>query len=776
VGIGRSLMNNPIYIDLHIHTSEDEENLNKHYDIDTLIEKVKEQSKDADFLISLTDHNTINTSAYLSLKEKTKNIIVGVELHILNSDSKPPYHCHFYFNIPITKEEINKLNKILNYLYPTKKVSPPYNLGNVKKIDAIIQAFDSYEFLILPHGGQSHSAFHESIDGRLDTKLTKGIYYNYFDGFTARNKSGLERTVEYFKKLGIDEYINLITCTDNYSPNIYPQPKSGRTASPFLPTWMLAEPTFDGLRIALSESSRLIYTKEKPSKWAEYIRSVQIKNEFIDIDISLTSGLNVVIGDSSSGKTLLVDSIYCKSNNDFTKSNYQTLDIEQIEIINPAQYIPHYIDQNYITNLISHQNNKIENIDIIQKAFPEDAETKQRLEKALNTLKDDINALIDNVENIEKAQNEIKKIPAIGSLIKKQATKENLIKSILPTQELIGSINYKETSYNEHIEYINAIEAFMKTNIFVKFEDDFKSIKEKLTITFNKASKENEIRDILNNAKENIDDIFKKSNEEAETKKSNFEKLISNIQLYKTSLDSFKKLLEKIQHYSITESSKEIISQGHKLYIEYNFKLTKEMFLEKANELLKTRSKIKLFENIKPEDLFKHHFKDNPPINTYDDFKHKLYEKFMDTNKKTYKIIANDGRDFNSLSAGWKTSILLDLILGYEGDIAPLIIDQPEDNLANSYINNGLIKAIKNAKSKKQIIIVTHNATIPMLADAQNIIICKNENNKITIKSAALEGEIDGKKIVDHIANLTDGGKHSIRKRFKKYNMKDFEE
>ncbi len=69
--------------------------------------------------------------------------------------------------------------------------------------------------------------------------------------------------------------------------------------------------------------------------------------------------------------------------------------------------------------------------------------------------------------------------------------------------------------------------------------------------------------------------------------------------------------------------------------------------------------------------------------------------------------------------------MLLDLILGYEKDIAPLIIDQPEDNLATSYINRGLIKAIKKIKSKKQVILVSHNATIPMLGDAQNICRCK---------------------------------------------------
>ena len=44
------------------------------------------------------------------------------------------------------------------------------------------------------------------------------------------------------------------------------------------------------------------------------------------------------------------------------------------------------------------------------------------------------------------------------------------------------------------------------------------------------------------------------------------------------------------------------------------------------------------------------------------------------------------------------------------------------------------IEALKEAKTKKQIILVSHNATIPMLADAQNIILCRNDNNKLIIK------------------------------------------
>ena len=63
-----------------------------------------------------------------------------------------------------------------------------------------------------------------------------------------------------------------------------------------------------------------------------------------------------------------------------------------------------------------------------------------------------------------------------------------------------------------------------------------------------------------------------------------------------------------------------------------------------------------------------------------------------------------------------------------------------------------------------------------MLADAQNIVLCNNVENKIIIRSSRLEGKIDGKNVLDYIAEITDGGKPSIKKRVKKYNLKKFKE
>ena len=133
-------------------------------------------------------------------------------------------------------------------------------------------------------------------------------------------------------------------------------------------------------------------------------------------------------------------------------------------------------------------------------------------------------------------------------------------------------------------------------------------------------------------------------------------------------------------------------------------------------------------------------------MESHEDFANKIYKSIEDTDKKEYKIITKDGKDYEKLSPGWKSAVILDLILGYENNSAPIIIDQPEDNLATDYINHDLIDMIKKIKEDKQIILVSHNATIPMLGFAQYVIICEDDVGKIFINSAALESEVKDKK------------------------------
>ena len=190
----------PVYLDLHIHTSDDPNSLNPSYDLDTLISKVVENAQGGGFLISLTDHNTVNEGVYLRAVERiSKNLILGVELHISShktEDSKA-YHCHIYFNLDktgITAEIIKDINKKLDILYPDKR--PQLKDKSIPDIQDILEKFDEYDFALLPHGGQTHATFDEALpEGKkFDNAMQRSIYYNFFDGFTSRSDQRTEKT------------------------------------------------------------------------------------------------------------------------------------------------------------------------------------------------------------------------------------------------------------------------------------------------------------------------------------------------------------------------------------------------------------------------------------------------------------------------------------------------------------------------------------------------------------------------------------------------------
>ena len=71
-------------------------------------------------------------------------------------------------------------------------------------------------------------------------------------------------------------------------------------------------------------------------------------------------------------------------------------------------------------------------------------------------------------------------------------------------------------------------------------------------------------------------------------------------------------------------------------------------------------------------------------------------------------------------SPGEKAAVLLAFILSY-GD-EPLLLDQPEDDLDNELIYNLIVKQLQETKTKRQVIVVTHNANIVVNGNAEMVL------------------------------------------------------
>ena len=94
----------------------------------------------------------------------------------------------------------------------------------------------------------------------------------------------------------------------------------------------------------------------------------------------------------------------------------------------------------------------------------------------------------------------------------------------------------------------------------------------------------------------------------------------------------------------------------------------------------------------------------------------------------------------------------------------PLLIDQPEDNLDNSFVYETIVESIRKVKEKRQLIFVTHNPNIPVLGDAEKVFVMESDGTSARNET---EGTVDECK--DYIVTLLEGGEEAFKKRKARY-------
>ncbi|UFK98266.1 AAA family ATPase [Kaistella faecalis] len=146
-----------------------------------------------------------------------------------------------------------------------------------------------------------------------------------------------------------------------------------------------------------------------------------------------------------------------------------------------------------------------------------------------------------------------------------------------------------------------------------------------------------------------------------------------------------------------------------------------------------------------------------------------LYDYLFSLDFVDYNYELRQGnKNLDQLSPGEKGALLLIFYLLLDNNDIPLIIDQPEDNLDNHSVANILVPFIKKAKSKRQIILVTHNPNLAVVADAEQVIyteLDKENNYKFSFKAGAIENP----KINECIVKVLEGAMPAFNKRKLKY-------
>jgi ABC-type enterochelin transport system ATPase subunit/PHP family Zn ribbon phosphoesterase len=131
----------------------------------------------------------------------------------------------------------------------------------------------------------------------------------------------------------------------------------------------------------------------------------------------------------------------------------------------------------------------------------------------------------------------------------------------------------------------------------------------------------------------------------------------------------------------------------------------------------------------------------------------------------------SDGERFRSIeeaSPGQKTAALLAFLLSYGEE--PLLLDQPEDDLDNHLIYALIVTQIREAKSRRQIVVVTHNANIVVNGDAELVVALEVQGGETHLEC---EGSLQQVAVRDTICSVLEGGRDALEQRYRRITLSD---
>lgn len=134
-----------------------------------------------------------------------------------------------------------------------------------------------------------------------------------------------------------------------------------------------------------------------------------------------------------------------------------------------------------------------------------------------------------------------------------------------------------------------------------------------------------------------------------------------------------------------------------------------------------------------------------------------------------------DGVEIENLSPGTRGIVLLLLYLAVDKrDRRPLIVDQPEENLDPQSIYDELVPHFREARKRRQVILVTHNANLVVNTDADQVVVASAERVSgeglpaINYRAGALENH----EIRQAVCNILEGGNRAFLERERRYRFR----
>lgn len=779
-------------VDFHIHSiaskhkeSDDCVDLSTLDNIDLLIEKLNQREIN---MCSISDHDNFDFNIYNRLKQEEnkgsiKKVFPAVEFSV--TYDKKVLHIITIFD---DKDE-GKIKKIQNEIFDTKNNKPFYddvelNSFSENKYLNILKNID-LNVVMIAHQKETLS----SKETRNHDVMTLGkekfdelVFLDYFESFEFKrkrneifNKNYIEKNKEKYK----DTTLRFVTGSDCHDWSKYPKENDD-----FSFTYLKCLPTFRGLAMAVTNTKRINYVNNFYSTTDKYLDSINIEIDNNEYDIKLSKGINVIIGDNSIGKSLLIHKLtnYNYLNDQKIKDSYDEYLISNKIRINssiPESNISKFNGQGSIRKMF--ENKTFDSDEFLNGFFP----AEPLVSKYIEIYKSEIENYISILKNKEEKSNAFNKITNFDICVIEATSKSLNFKNV--TQATITSINSKIKKIGKIVEYFESINSLLdkiQENDFFDKEDE-KYINDSINSNIKLISKyNNKIKqNLFEISKINIinDEFTSKDKELKKTKTDETEKIAN----YESNKDSF---TENIVNYYYKNRNK----------VKYEPNIKEEKVPTTSNKVgkyrfvAKTKTKevsnanlLTLINNVLGKSVKDINSIDSSTIpdrfsnrNKETSYKEKLINLKNELNKEIDNCFSidkaiNDASDKDvtkELSSGFNSKIYFDLISNQTDDNRIYIIDQPEDDVSQPSIKKNILGDFYDMSKNRQVIIITHNPQFIVNLDVDNVIfIGKDENDKIYIQNGALEYCDKDYDILKIVADNIEGGIDSINERWKRY-------
>lgn len=751
-----------IKFDLHIHSPGSSDFINgPELNIrDSYIKILKECKENGIEIIAITDHNTFKGYNKLKefldmdsgIKKEYHNILVlcGIEItcfskHILaifDEDFSEKSQNIFLHEIGIDELLQGNGETMADEFGPSKLLELIDKNGGI----AILAHADNEQgFLHSFCRNKGEDKPELSFNGKSLSKIIKSPYLYGIQIANKINEKKISNVLLNSDYKRLDRYLPYLSFSDSHGNNINGK-YSGKSGKQIGSTYSIAKlsyKSFNSIKIALSDPSSRIINKidsnNRPKISGCSIKSHIIKDPNEEYaTFNFHNEMNCIIGARGTGKSTLLSIL---------------------------QNIISFNDKSDFNNRYDNAIVFIEYFDIIYAIMHD-------------TLNDERKIYIKTPKNtftLYKGD-----YAFLNLFLTKCYQQRELYDYSLQPDKILDIIN-DFIMWKNHKEYGNQIQIINQCNHDIK--EMFKKHDNEQCYT---KSLRNYIidEDLLNNYLFKYNQVLK-ANDEIFKMQEEFVSSINKILEGKVILSLSKKLKSNEEFEYLTEKFPKHVANETNRYYDYKMEIKK--FMNSIIEKSKIRYKFDFFKLLISEQndkiIYEYKLQNTDKINSIlNDIRNSLCSTdlllSLDSSiQLEYNVNAGikgtkpNFRKNDQLSLGQNAVALLLIILSASKDmedVRPLLMDQPEDDLDNSYIYNTLVENFRRSKHTRQLIISTHNANIPVASDAENILVLKYNGEYGLLDK---NGSIDNPKICKDILDILEGGELAFKNRNDKYGL-----